>query len=304
MPTNCHSSLRKGFTLIELLVVIAIIAILAAILFPVFAQAKLAAKKTAALSNMKQLGTANALYQNDYDDRLVKEYFGFPDGCAWGTVAQQDIYWSWHWSLQPYQKSTELLRDTTNPFSGKQYDYYTTGYNDTRTPANRVAMSANYAVNNSVIGFANPTCPDGTGLNTPGGLDTLDALDEPANTILMLPNRTKYNDLKWHWGAYGFAGGVASATDTSWCLTTKPDDTGSVTCPASGNGPIHSVGKQVTFVWGDSHAKTKAYAQTLRVNDSVNDDWASKLGKNPTNGLNWTLNDRKTALANLFPEYK
>lgn len=60
--------MKKAFTLIELLVVIAIIAILAAILFPVFAQAKVAAKKTVDLSNMKQHGTATALYLTDNDD--------------------------------------------------------------------------------------------------------------------------------------------------------------------------------------------------------------------------------------------
>src|SRR5579871_2635161 len=61
---------KRAFTLIELLVVIAIIAILAAILFPVFAQAKLAAKKTASLSNQKQFALSNAMYSNDYDDLL------------------------------------------------------------------------------------------------------------------------------------------------------------------------------------------------------------------------------------------
>jgi len=59
---------HRGFTLIELLVVIAIIAILAAILFPVFAQAKLAAKKTTSLSNVKQQALASLMYANDYDD--------------------------------------------------------------------------------------------------------------------------------------------------------------------------------------------------------------------------------------------
>ncbi len=59
---------RKAFTLIELLVVIAIIAILAAILFPVFAQAKLAAKKTAGLTQAKQIGTGAQIYLADYDD--------------------------------------------------------------------------------------------------------------------------------------------------------------------------------------------------------------------------------------------
>src|SRR5215217_67863 len=61
-------AMKRAFTLIELLVVIAIIAILAAILFPVFAQAKEAAKKTATLSNAKQLGTAMLIYESDYDD--------------------------------------------------------------------------------------------------------------------------------------------------------------------------------------------------------------------------------------------
>ncbi|ARU42554.1 hypothetical protein CCB80_05760 [Armatimonadetes bacterium Uphvl-Ar1] len=59
---------KNAFTLIELLVVIAIIAILAAILFPVFAQAKVAAKKTQALSNLKNIGTAAQIYMADYDD--------------------------------------------------------------------------------------------------------------------------------------------------------------------------------------------------------------------------------------------
>ncbi len=63
-------SLRKGFTLIELLVVIAIIAILAAILFPVFSQAKSAAKKAVCVANQRQIGLATTLYAGDHDDTL------------------------------------------------------------------------------------------------------------------------------------------------------------------------------------------------------------------------------------------
>jgi len=70
----------RGFTLIELLVVIAIIAVLAAILFPVFAAAKSASKKTAALSNISQLGKGMSLYVNDHDDHLP---FRFPIETKW-----------------------------------------------------------------------------------------------------------------------------------------------------------------------------------------------------------------------------
>jgi prepilin-type N-terminal cleavage/methylation domain-containing protein len=73
---------RRGFTLIELLVVIAIIAILAAILFPVFAQARDKARQTGCLSNLKQVGTALMMYQQDYDERM-------PTTCNYGRG------WTW-----------------------------------------------------------------------------------------------------------------------------------------------------------------------------------------------------------------
>ena len=76
---SCQTT-KRGFTLIELLVVIAIIAILAAILFPVFAQAKQAAKKTAAISNMKQGTLASQMYANDYDDAYMLSDSGSING--------------------------------------------------------------------------------------------------------------------------------------------------------------------------------------------------------------------------------
>ena len=75
--TNFPRQKRSAFTLIELLVVIAIIAILAAILFPVFAQAKAAAKATVSLSNLKQLGLSWIIYANDYDDTLPSAGNGY-----------------------------------------------------------------------------------------------------------------------------------------------------------------------------------------------------------------------------------
>jgi prepilin-type N-terminal cleavage/methylation domain-containing protein len=86
--------MRKAFTLIELLVVIAIIAILAAILFPVFAQAKAAAKKATALSNIKEQVLGTIMYGNDYDDVCVPYFSGLyisPQGQYSYTSPQQ--YW-------------------------------------------------------------------------------------------------------------------------------------------------------------------------------------------------------------------
>ena len=95
----------KAFTLIELLVVIAIIAILAAILFPVFAQAKEAAKKTKDLSNQKQLVTAIMLYVNDNDDYTCRTHHDLAPG---ETI--KNLY-TWYQPLLPYLTSHDVLID-------------------------------------------------------------------------------------------------------------------------------------------------------------------------------------------------
>src|ERR1700736_2371983 len=86
LPTSRALMKRKAFTLIELLVVIAIIAILAAILFPVFAQARATARKAACASNLRQIGLAFTMYAQDYDELLVPHWIdktGIPD---WKTL--------------------------------------------------------------------------------------------------------------------------------------------------------------------------------------------------------------------------
>src|SRR5687767_1382700 len=103
--------MRKAFTLIELLVVIAIIAILAAILFPVFAQAKKSAKVTATLSGLKQVALGLQMYSTDYDDMAVYEY-----GHAEGADPNQYHYnTTWAGKIYPYTKNQGIYFDKTIP---------------------------------------------------------------------------------------------------------------------------------------------------------------------------------------------
>ena len=118
--------MRRGFTLIELLVVIAIIAILAAILFPVFAQAREAARKTSCVSNANQMGKATMMYVQDYDGQYYPHRFNCPGGSACNPLlsdpnyaslitsnAQQKIFWIS--LLQPYVKNYNVFKCPSNP---------------------------------------------------------------------------------------------------------------------------------------------------------------------------------------------
>ena len=96
------SHTRSAFTLIELLVVIAIIAILAAILFPVFAQARESARKSTCLSNMKQIGNALMMYTQDYDETYPQSEYG---GNGFGPQQQ------WYVMVYPYVKNGDHYVD-------------------------------------------------------------------------------------------------------------------------------------------------------------------------------------------------
>jgi prepilin-type N-terminal cleavage/methylation domain-containing protein/prepilin-type processing-associated H-X9-DG protein len=107
-----HLSLKRsnnyaktsGFTLIELLVVIAIIAILAAILFPVFARARENARRASCQSNLKQIGLGILQYSQDYDESYP---YGWDyDGNGTGSNPEADL---WRWQIQPYVKSTQIF---------------------------------------------------------------------------------------------------------------------------------------------------------------------------------------------------
>jgi prepilin-type N-terminal cleavage/methylation domain-containing protein len=98
--------MRRGFTLIELLVVIAIIAILAAILFPVFARAREKARMTSCLSNVKQIGLGNLMYAQDYDEMTVTgSGYQYPNGTL-----------NWQLKVVPYIKNWDIFRCPSSPY--------------------------------------------------------------------------------------------------------------------------------------------------------------------------------------------
>src|SRR4028119_90287 len=103
---------KKGFTLIELLVVIAIIAILAAILFPVFARARENARRASCQSNLKQIGLGLMQYAQDSDERLPLRRFAPIVAPNWDDS-------SWRTVIQPYVKSTQVLVCPSNPDNKK-----------------------------------------------------------------------------------------------------------------------------------------------------------------------------------------
>jgi prepilin-type N-terminal cleavage/methylation domain-containing protein/prepilin-type processing-associated H-X9-DG protein len=112
-----NSRRTYGFTLIELLVVIAIIAILAAILFPVFAKAREKARTASCQSNLKQIGLAILQYAQDYDETMVNAALTGP-GAAPGNPPGTLNYFTWDEVIQPYAKNIQLLRCPSDPMRG------------------------------------------------------------------------------------------------------------------------------------------------------------------------------------------
>ena len=142
---------RGGFTLIELLVVIAIIAILAAILFPVFARAREKARQASCASNIKQLQLSVNMYAQDYDELLPREDYNLPPGATGNDVGEDA---TWRAVIFPYVKNAQLYfcpsnRVTSNAFDGRMNDY---------------GMNAGYRINDVHQDSGAPTPPGGVAL--------------------------------------------------------------------------------------------------------------------------------------------
>lgn len=148
----------SGFTLIELLVVIAIIAILAAILFPVFARARENARRSSCQSNLKQLGLGILQYNQDYDERMVmSNYPGFPLNLA---DTGGGGFQTWDTRTFPYTKSAQILTcpsDSRSAIPGSYYGDIATGFPGYPTNLVRSYAIARYvsSPDHQVLGVGN-----------------------------------------------------------------------------------------------------------------------------------------------------
>jgi len=225
---------NRAFTLIELLVVIAIIAILAAILFPVFAQAKMSAKKAADLSNMKQITTAVLIYSSDSDDK-------FPIYFSGSENPQSAYLYSMIWSAQGmvgnYTKNTDLLLSPVDSYSLGDFG---TDYPADRPKPKRISYMPNM-VHPSTASYyptvSNPRGPFGFGAmmeSTFGNLAPASQTEanNVADVIMLAPGRADWemcaawtnswtnNEIQWYpyWtngiGSWGWD--IQALTVTSW----------------------------------------------------------------------------------------
>ena len=265
---------KKAFTLIELLVVIAIIAILAAILFPVFAQAKEAAKKTSCMSNEKQVTLGILLYQNDYDDY-------FPYGTmAWSFFYGQSQgsanYWwgdaQWAPIISPYVKNVGIFGCPDDVDGGKI----------TPNPNAWEGIMMSYAVNGlRTVWTASGTgyclgvmCEDGPGVN--GQVVSSSGVNQPSSVILLSENWSSQMATAGDQINYSnFFGGIFTGSQYYEALQlpnqcgTANGATACSSFPYGVNGGVSTHGgNMANFAFTDGHTKSMTPARTVPNNAS------------------------------------
>lgn len=247
---------RKGFTLIELLVVIAIIAILAAILFPVFQKVRENARKTACLSNMKQIGLGVMQYCQDNDEIVPAHYYYHDPAHFYNYGPSNPLVDEYKWmdAVYPYIKSEQVFTCPDDSRPGAKYIYYKklTGPDDVHY--------GSYVINHTYFGYNPPAghvgaCTDFGDQN----IESLAAFQAPATTVLVMDG----DDI----------GTAASGRGAiAWSQTDIPSITTNAT-PRTMNCPFGRViERHTTFtntLWCDGHAKSVSldYLNTRAASD-------------------------------------
>jgi prepilin-type N-terminal cleavage/methylation domain-containing protein/prepilin-type processing-associated H-X9-DG protein len=280
---------KSAFTLIELLVVIAIIAILAAILFPVFAQAREKARQTSCLSNLKQMGLGVMMYVQDYDETYPQAYYYLNDNSSAGGYAQ------WSGVTQPYVKNYGLFTCPSDKNRGLAPTNFIGDNLGFGVPGGQTAQVAgiqdiqaprlSYIANGAILGRKRRTVD-------PGNVVSLAAVDKVAGTIMLgemtntvqcingssaasgVAFKTHRNThaVKTAGGAF-FTGETEVAGIPLTALTEAEASTAFDVCKAGTATHFiaylqpdrHSGGSN--YMFSDGHAKFHKFAQTIKPTD-------------------------------------
>jgi len=259
--TNAKSH-KSAFTLIELLVVIAIIAILAAILFPVFAQAKEAAKKTTMLSNTKQSGTAVLIYTNDNDDVLPMFTLMNADGHQASGPPDYEfaaVPAGWGANAPNAERDSTFWMNSVNPYA-KNYDIY-----------------GSPTLNTYESGFDYSTSPGNLPLTSLGGNGLLNswpatAINSPSKLPLLM-----WTNGKEQYKGYGYTPIYMRCSGTGPCRFNPNGN------PQAGGPGAGSRQDTYEFTFGEANDTTWVIGQGLHM---VAADSSARWLKQPKEGIN------------------
>jgi prepilin-type N-terminal cleavage/methylation domain-containing protein/prepilin-type processing-associated H-X9-DG protein len=239
---------KRAFTLIELLVVIAIIAILAAILFPVFAQARAAARKITGASNLRQIGTATMMYVQDYDERFPSWNWGWhaTDGGSFQNPNGSGI---WPVATFPYVKNVGLWQDPSDRLRYRMPDQWLAEFPPGGGPVVTSTSDPRLARSQWVSYGWSESLEDGSN----GGGMPLAGLQYPAENLMVSDGRGWLMDT---WSRFSWTTDLqvrrATYTEADWI-----DELGGGPYPpnyeAAKRWSRHTTGSNVTFA--DGHAK-------------------------------------------------